>query len=90
MDSFEPAQISWSIFNLTAWERIGKFFVLNIVLGICIGLIIYLIVLLFKSGTGLVGGILIILFGFIAMISAWNAFLSGYEMWRGCNFVKNT
>jgi uncharacterized membrane protein len=83
--SYELSEISGNLIDGDNWERIGKFMVTNVVLGVAISIILSLIMYLLSD----ISMPLVILL-MIGIILTGQAFiLSWYEQWRGCHFKKN-
>ncbi len=79
---YKLAEVSGSLFDITSWERLGKYVVLQIVVGILLTIILFTIVSIFGPSMPL----LTLFISFIVSLCAQVVLLSWYERWRGCNF----
>jgi uncharacterized membrane protein YkgB len=80
--SYEHAKIQFNPIKLESWERIGKFMLISIAIGIVISIVIALLILSVGSSSGVLTSVLVLGFVIIAQMVS----LSWYEQWRGCHF----
>lgn len=82
--SYTLVESDANILHGESWERLVKFYVLNIAIGIVITIILTLIVLFF----GRISLLLTILLSLGVVLSGAAFMLSSYERWRGCNIKQ--
>lgn len=90
MSTYTPVPISFNPFDITALERVGKFFVSGLVMGAFSTLIVLIIVsaLQFAFVMGASEKVSIgvgVVLGLIGILTIYTFGLSLYENWRGCN-----
>lgn len=81
MSGFKLAEISGDLTSITSWERLAKYCVIHLIVGIFITILIFATLAVFGRCSLLLSGIIII--GII--LSGHAIILSWYENWRGCN-----
>ncbi len=83
MSSYKLAEISGNLLKAESWERIIKYAVVELIVGIVVTLLIFLTLSMF-------GRVSLCLSMFIILcliISGHAVMLSWYEKWRGCNLL---
>jgi hypothetical protein len=82
--SQELAQLDGNILHGESWERLAKFYALNVVVGVVIVMLIGMILFFFGS----VSLFLALVLGVGVVLSGTAFMLSAYERWRGCQLTK--
>lgn len=82
MSSYEPAELSFNLANGESWSRIGYGLLSNILYGVMVTAVLYLIVVVFIK----VSFALTIVLSVIAVPLCLAFSMSFYEKMRGCNF----
>ena len=81
MSSYKLAEVSGDLLSSTTWERLAKYFVVHLVVGIVLTVLIFLTLVLFSRCSFPLS-----MFVILCLILSGNAIiLSWYEQWRGCN-----
>lgn len=80
--SYELAEVSGNLGEHETWDRLAKFIVAHVVVGMIMALIIMSVMPMMVEISEMLGIIFL-----IGVILVGNAFmLSWYEKWRGCHF----
>jgi hypothetical protein len=81
MSGFKLAEVSGNLLTTTTWERLAKYFVINLAVSIVLTILIFLTLAIFgRCSLGLSMFIILCL-----ILSGHAVVLSWYEHWRGCN-----
>ena len=83
MSSYQLAEPSFNLFRLESWSRLLKFYGINIVVGIAVSIIIFLVMSIFSKTS--ISLTLLLIVGVVLMGHAYA--LSLYESWRDCHFL---